>query len=327
MPELLQDDIRTYGPAHIRFSSVSLGCWPLAGVTTLDVNRADSIATVAAACDAGIVHFDTAYVYGEQGESETCLAQVLPQRRDQVTIATKGGVHFEAGKMVQDASPATLKAECETSLQRLEVDSVELHYLHSPDPEVPLEDSIGALAELQAEGKTRSIGVSNCTLKQIREAHAVSPLTAVQLPFNMLQQDIQQETVPWCQEHGVAVMVYWPLMKGLLAGKLPRDGQLAEGDSRRGYPMYQGEEWEANQHFVDQITTIAESLGKSVAQLVINWTLQQPGITSALCGAKRAWQIEETAGAMGWRLAAEDLAKIETAIAGRGHAAAKRTFK
>jgi aryl-alcohol dehydrogenase-like predicted oxidoreductase len=155
---------------------------------------------------------------------------------------------------------------------------------------------------------------------------AICPITAVQMPYNMLQRDIEQRTIPWCREHNIAVMVYWPLMKGMLAGKLPRDGSLHERDSRRNYPMYQGDQWHKNQDFVDRLREAAALSGHTVAQLVVNWTISQPGITSALCGAKRPAQIEETAGAMGWSLSAEQRSLIEAAIASRGTAASKRLY-
>jgi aryl-alcohol dehydrogenase-like predicted oxidoreductase len=155
----------------------------------------------------------------------------------------------------------------------------------------------------------------------------VCPLAAVQLPYNMLQRDIEADTIPWCVANNIAVTAYWPLMKGLLAGRLEKDKPLDERDSRRKYPQYQGEEWDKNQAFVAELRRIAADAGRTVAQVVINWTIHQPGITSALCGAKRAWQIEETAGAMGWRLTPDQHAAVEAAIAARGKAKAKRLFR
>jgi aryl-alcohol dehydrogenase-like predicted oxidoreductase len=174
-------------------------------------------------------------------------------------------------------------------------------------------------------GKTRSVGVSNFTVDQMEEFHAVCPITAVQMPYNMLQRDIEQRTIPWCRQRNIAVMIYWPLMKGLFAGKMPAGG-LEERDGRRKLPMYQGEEWQRNQAFVDSLREAAALSGHTVSQLVVNWTISQPGITSALCGAKRPWQIEETSGAMGWSLSPEQLAMIDAALAARGTAAAKRIF-
>jgi aryl-alcohol dehydrogenase-like predicted oxidoreductase len=243
-----------------------------------------------------------------------------------MVIATKCGIHYENGEMVTDNRPERLRLECDESLRRLGTDRVELLYLHAPDEKVSLTDSAGALRELMEAGKTRSVGVSNFTVEQMEAFHAVCPITATQMPYNMLQRDIEQRTIPWCRERNVAVMIYWPLMKGLFAGKLTRDRGLSERDGRRKLPMFQGEEWERNQAFVDQLREAAALSGHTVAQLVVNWTISQPGITAALCGAKRPWQIEETAGAMGWSLRAEQIARIDAALAARGRAATKRIF-
>jgi aryl-alcohol dehydrogenase-like predicted oxidoreductase len=322
---------RPLGKTGIEVSSVALGCWPLAGVTTLGATHNDGVATVQAAIDAGINHFDTAYVYGPNGESDRILAEALRGRRDEVVIASKCGIHYESldgaeATMQTDARPATLRRECDELLRRLETDHVDLLYLHSPDPNVPIADSAGALAELMAEGKTLSVGASNTQLDQTIEFAAACPLAAVQLPYNMLQRDIEQHTLPWCVENGVAVMAYWPLMKGLLAGGMDRDKPLNPNDNRRKYPMYEGDEWRRNQDFVDALRGVADEAGVTVAQLVVNWTLSQPGITSVLCGAKRPEQIRETAGGMGWELSADQAGRVAVAIAARGEAAAKRSF-
>jgi aryl-alcohol dehydrogenase-like predicted oxidoreductase len=307
-------------------SPVALGCWPIAGVTTLDVNETDSMATIRKCFDVGVNHLDTAYVYGPNGESENLIRRALGNRRDEMVIATKCGIHYEGREMVNDARSERLRAECDESLRRLGTDRVELLYLHAPDENVPMEDSAGTLRDLMAAGKVRSVGVSNFTVEQLEAFTAVCPIVAVQMPYNMLQRDIEQRTIPWCREHNVAVMVYWPLMKGLLAGKLPRDAGLDERDSRRKYPMYQGGEWQRNHDYVDRIRETAAPSGHTVAQLVVNWTINQPGITSALCGAKRPAQIEETAGAMGWTLNSQQRALIDAALAERGTAATKRLF-
>ncbi|QDT72907.1 aldo/keto reductase [Lacipirellula limnantheis] len=322
-------DRRRLGRSSIEVSSVSLGCWPIAGVTSLDVNDADSIATVRASLAAGANFLDTAYCYGPHGESERLIRRALEgHAREEAIIATKGGIHYGAdGKQAQDARPETLLRECDESLERLGVDHVELYYLHSPDPHVPVGDSAGAIQRLIDAGKTLTAGASNCTLVQLQEFHAVCPLSAVQLPYNMLQRDIEKETIPWCLAEGISVAAYWPLMKGLLAGRIGTETELAAGDNRKSYPMYQGEEFERNQAFVAKLREIATRLGRTVAQVAVNWTISQPGITTALCGAKRAWQIEETAAAMGWRLSSAELAEINAAIEARGPAAAKRLFQ
>jgi aryl-alcohol dehydrogenase-like predicted oxidoreductase len=312
-------ELRPLGTTDIQVSPVALGCWPIAGMTGTETNDADSVATIAACFELGINFLDTAHNYGREGESERLIRQALGNRRDEMVIATKGGLQWTPDrKPLKDASPAMLRRQCDESLRRLGTDRVDLLYLHSPDPKVPLAESAGELRRLLDEGKTRSVGASNVTLTQLQEFAAACPLSAFQPSYNMLQREIESDTLPWCREHNVSVMVYWPLMKGLLAGKLPREHILPPIDSRAKYPMFQGEEWHKNQDFLDHLRLIAADIGKTVAQVVINWTIHRPGVTSALCGAKRPDQLRDTAGAMGWRLSAEHLARIEQAIADRG---------
>lgn len=317
---------RPLGKSGFDVTPVALGCWPIAGVTTRDVNDADSIATIRKCFDVGINHLDTAYTYGERGESENLIRRAIGNRRDDLVIATKCGIHLKNGTFVTDGRPERLRTECDESLRRLGTDRVELLYLHTPDPNVPVAESAGALRELMAAGKARSIGVSNFTLAETQAFAAVCSIVAVQLPYSMLQRGIEEHTIPWCEANHVAVMVYWPLMKGLLAGRLQRDAPLHELDSRRKYPMYQGDEWQRNQDFLDRLREAAALSGHTVAQLVVNWTITRPGVTSALCGAKRPEQIEETAGAMGWALTPRQSAIIEDALAARGKAETNRRF-
>jgi len=311
------------GKTDIGVSPVALGCWPIAGVTSLGVNDADSIATLQRSFDVGVNFLDTAYCYGLSGESERLIARALstldPQKRDDVVIATKGGIDWdEKGTRRFDARPETLRRQCEESLARLQTDRVELLYLHAPDPATPLVESAGELKRLLDEGKTRSVGVSNMTVDQLEEFGAECPISALQPPYNMLQREIEKDLLPWCRSRDVSVFVYWPLMKGLLAGKLGRDHQFAPGDGRAKYPMFQGDEWQKNNDFLDELRLIAESIGKTIAQVVVNWTIHQPGITAALCGAKRPEQIIETAAAMDWELSPVQLVQIEQALERRG---------
>jgi aryl-alcohol dehydrogenase-like predicted oxidoreductase len=169
-----------------------------------------------------------------------------------------------------------------------------------------------------AEGKTRSVGVSNLTLDEIKQFAAECPIVACQPSYSMLQRDIEADILPWCRENYVAILPYWVLYKGLLAGRLRRDDVLSEGDSRRKYRMYQGQPWQKNHDLVDRLRSIAESSGHTVAQLVVNWTIHRPGITAALCGARRPEQIRETAGAAGWRLTPGQLDEIDEALKQRG---------
>lgn len=313
-------ELRKLGATGIEVTPIALGCWPIAGLTSPGVNDEDSLATIRACFDLGINHLDTAFCYGRDGESERLIALAIGNRRNEMVIATKGGIHWlpDGGPQGRDASPDTLRRECEESLRRLKTDHVDLYYLHAPDPRVPVAESAGAIRRLMDEGKTRSAGASNLTLALLKEFAAECPLAAFQPPYNMLQRHIESEILPWCREHGVAVLVYWALMKGLLAGKLGRDHVFGPDDNRRKYPMFRGDEYQKNLDLVDRLARIADEAGHTVAELALNWTIHQPGITAALCGAKRPQQIRENALGAGWKLTPKQLAQIDQALAERG---------
>jgi aryl-alcohol dehydrogenase-like predicted oxidoreductase len=311
---------RQLGKTNIQVSEISMGCWPIAGMTSPNTVEEEGIAAIRECFDLGINHLDTAYMYGRDGESERLIATALGSRRHEMVIATKGGLHWTPGnnKQQHGAQPATLRAECIESLRRLQSDYIDLLYLHAPDPDVPVSESAGELKRLLDEGKARAIGASNLSVAQLEAFSAECPLSAYQPPYNMLMRQIEADTLPWCREHNIAVLTYWPLMKGLLAGKIARDFVFGTNDSRHKYPMFQGEERQKNHDFVDRLRIIAEAAGHTVAELVLNWTIHQPGITSALCGSKRPSQIRECAGGSGWTLSAEQLAAMDQALADRG---------
>lgn len=309
---------RKLGNTNIEVTPVAMGCWPVTGITSVDVTHERSEATIRAAFDAGINFFDTAYMYGYDGESEKMIGDVLRDVRDEIVIATKCGLHWENKASVSDASPERIIAECDESLRRLGTDRVELYYLHAPDPDVPISESAGVIRDLMQAGKVLSAGLSNASVVELAEFHTVCPLSAYQPHYNMLQREIEDSQLPWCIENSVSAMVYWPLMKGLLAGKLPRDHQFDPKDGRQKYPMFQGEEWKKNHDFIDRLREIANGIGRSVPELVVSWTIEQTGITAALCGAKRPEQIVETASALTWKLSDDALREINQAIADRG---------
>lgn len=310
--------LRTLGQAALQVTPLGMGCWPITGITSTDVNEDDSLATIRAAFEAGINFFDTAYCYGFDGESERMIARVLRHDRDKIVLASKGGIHWVDGKQARCGRPETLRRECDESLRRLQTDCIDLYYLHAPDPNVPIEDSAGAIGELIRQGKVLGAGLSNASTELLARFHAACPLTAYQPHFNMLQREIEDSQLPWCVEHGVAAIVYWPLMKGLLAGHLPRDHVFDPKDGRRKYPMFSGDEWQKNQNFLDLLRAMSAEIGRPVSQIVLNWTIQRAGITVALCGAKRPHQIRENAEAMSWSLTSEQIACINAAIAARG---------
>jgi aryl-alcohol dehydrogenase-like predicted oxidoreductase len=312
--------LRRLGTSDLEVSAVAMGCWPIAGITSVGVTEADSLRTLAAALDAGINFFDSAYCYGYDGESERMIARALGHRRDEIVIATKCGIHWGPDRTQQrDARPETIRRQCDQSLQRLGTDRIDLYYLHAPDPDTPVADSAGALDELRHSGKVKAVGVSNFhDVAMYEQFQAVCPITAAQPHYNMLQREIEADRLPWCIEHDVSVVVYWPLMKGFLAGKLQRNHRWDPRDGRQKYPIFQGEQWTKTHDFVDALRSIAADVGCTVAQLVVAWTIQRPGITTALCGAKRPDQIRETAAAMTITLSDDVVRAIDRAIAQRG---------
>ncbi len=251
-----------------------------------------------------------------------------------MVIATKCGIHYENGTMITDGRPERILAECDESLRRLGTDRVELLYLHAPDEKVPIADSAAALRRLMERGKTLSVGASNCTIEQMEAVRSGLPDHGRSVALQHAaarHRTTDDPVVPRAQRrrHGVLATD-----EGLARRQIARDRELDEHDSRRKYPMYQGDEWQKNQDFIDRLREIASSVVRgspdpapvTVAQLVVHWTFSQPGITSALCGAKRPQQIEETAGAMGWQLTDEQRALIDAAIAERGPTVIKRAF-
>ncbi|NBW85277.1 MAG: aldo/keto reductase [Planctomycetia bacterium] len=290
-----------------------------------------ALATVRAALDAGIAHFDTAYCYGQHGESERAIRAAVGGERDRVVIAGKCGIHWEhdAGKtpprrQVVDGRPERIRAQVAESLARLDTDHLDLLYLHAPDPAIPIEESAGELRRMLEAGKTRAIGLSNASATLLARFAAECPLHACQMHFNMLQREIEAEVLPWCQARGVAMVVYWPLMKGLLAGTMERDRVFPPSDSRGKYPMFQGDEFARNLDFVDMLRPIAGRLGCALPDLVLAWTAEQPGITGVLFGATSADQVRDNARALACDLDNEARTAIRAAIVARGRVASGR---
>ena len=317
---------RPLGTSGLSIPPFGLGCWPLAGMTREGITREVAVATVVAALDAGITHLDTAYCYGTLGESERAIAEALDGRpRDEVFIASKCGIHWEPGRLqCVDGRPEKLRREVEESLDRLRTDHLDLLYLHAPDPKTRLEDSMGLLGRLQEEGLTRSIGISNVSAAQLRTASSACRLAACQMPFNMLQREIEEEIVPWCVGHGVALIAYWPLMKGLLAGHMTPQTTFPTSDSRHKYPMFNGDEFQRNLNFVASVRREADRIGRSTADVVLAWTAEQPGITSVLFGATTPAQVLTNAAAVHCRLDHEARQAIRDAIVQRGPVAGRR---
>ena len=286
---------RRLSNTDIEIAPVALGCWPLAGMTSGDIGDDAAVEIVHAALDAGIDHLDTAHAYGMEGESEVRVGKAMAGRRDAVVLATKVGLYWNAaGELTQDSSPAALRRMCEASLKRLNTDHVELLYLHIPDGTTPIVESAGEFKRLLDEGKTRSIGVSNCSVEEIEAFTTECPVAACQPRYNMLQREIEADILPYCCEKGISILAYEPLALGLLTGKFTADHAFAESDWRRNSPLFQGDAWRKNLNLVEKLRPFADDLGCSMAAMVVAWTIHQSGITAALCGAKRPDQIRDT---------------------------------
>ncbi len=290
-----------------------MGLWPIAGITTIGVTDEDATATIAAAIDAGITSFDTAFSYGYDGESDRYLGRAIGSQRERFHVMGKVGQRYDASRnRVVDSSPKQLIADAETSLSRIGIESFDILYLHSPDPNVPVEQSAAAIEQLRRRGLCKQVGVCNVNLTQLDQFCAAAKCDAVQTPLNLLQQDALEEFVPRCQHHGASVHVFWALMKGMLAGKIGRDYQFPKGDSRPGYSIFQGEARERAHRVVDGLAKLGQETGATVAELSIGWTLAQEGVAGALVGARRPDQIREIAVAK--RLDSDVVARIDSLV-------------
>lgn len=302
------DFLISLGGSDLKVSRIGLGCWPMAGITSIGISDSDSIATVKAALDCGINFFDTAFSYGYDGRSDEILRQALVNRRSEAVVAHKVGSHWAdtngngQKQRVVDGSPACLLEQAQQCVRRIGSDYVDLMYLHTPDPNVPIEDSAGAIAEICRSGLARYAGVSNVNSEQAARFASVCPVIAIQPYFNMFQQECVAELKPFASNHRIDLVCYWILMKGLLSGNLQRDHSFAPSDRRLTYPIFQGDAWQRAQNLLDQLRTLANDLHCTVTQLVTAWSLTQPGVSVALLGAKRPEQIREAAGSLTLKL-------------------------
>jgi aryl-alcohol dehydrogenase-like predicted oxidoreductase len=288
----------------------------MAGISSLGVDDAQSEATIHAALDHGVNHFDTAYSYGYDGRSDRVLRRSLSKRSEEVVIGSKVGTHYAPDRSrVMDASPERLKQQAEEIRFRLGIDRIDLLYLHSPDGVTPIEASAQALAELVDQGVVRYVGLSNATLEETYRFSTVIQPVVLQPPFNMLQQETVAKLTPFLKEHDCGVACYWPLMKGLLAGGMGRDHVFDPADKRLTYPIFQGEAWLRAQDLLDELRRIASDHNWTVARLVIHWTMLKPNVTTVLCGAKRPEQIIESAMAMQGKISDDTIREIDRAIA------------
>ena len=310
-------EYRMLGTSGIEVSVIGMGCWPMAGVGWTGIDDDQSLAALKTAIDQGITLIDTAYMYGQNGESERLVAKAIAECREQIVLATKCGLHWEGDLMIRDSSRSQILKEFEESLRRLNTDYVDLYQVHAFDEKTPIQETAETLAELLSEGKIRAIGVSNYDSDQMKEFARYAPLHSNQPPYNILMREIELDLLPHCQAENVGVVTYWPLYRGLLTGKYGRGHKFPDGDSRIDNPHFNGSSLDATLEMLEQIRPIAEACNKSVAQTVINWTANQPGITAALCGATRPEHVAQNVEAVGWHLSEAQMQSIAGAAKAR----------
>jgi aryl-alcohol dehydrogenase-like predicted oxidoreductase len=314
---------RKLGNQGLVVSAIGLGCM---GMSEFYGNRDDqeSIATIHRALDLGVTLLDTADVYGPF-TNEELVSRAVKNRRKEVVLATKFGIVRTADPTTRSVNgrPEYVRSACEGSLRRLGVDVIDLYYQHRVDPNTPIEETVGAMAELAREGKVRFLGLSEAGPQTIRRAHTLHPITALQTEYSLWSRDPEEEILPTCRELGIGFVAYSPLGRGFLTGQIKSINDLAQDDYRRYSPRFQGENFRRNLDLVRRVEELAAQKGCTPAQLALAWVLAQGEDIVPIVGTKRRTYLEENLAALDVELTAEDLDRINE-IVPQGAAAGTR---
>jgi aryl-alcohol dehydrogenase-like predicted oxidoreductase len=310
---------RKLGTQGLEVSAIGLGCMGMSAFYG-STDEGEAVATIHRALELGVDFLDTAQLYGPL-TNEELVGRAIKDRRDEYVIATKFARRTDdavAGDMSTlgplDGSADHVRASIDGSLERLGVDYVDLYYQHRVDPNVEIEETVGAMAELVEAGKVRYIGLSEAAPDTIRRAHAVHPIAAVQTEYSLWTRELEAEILPTLRELGIGLVAYSPLGRGFLSGRFKSPADLDEGDFRRGGPRFTGENLEHNLELVTKVEQLAEEKGCTPAQLALAWTLAQGDDVVPIPGTKRRAYLEQNAGAAEVELTADDLARIDAEI-------------
>ncbi|MFO7754979.1 MAG: aldo/keto reductase [Bacteroidales bacterium] len=319
---------RILGSAGVEVSAIGLGCWGMSGAYG-EGSREESIATIHEAVDYGIDFIDTADVYGD-GHNEELVNEALKGRRNRVFLASKFGfVYDENGDLDVDGSPGYVQKACEASLKRLGTDHIDLYYLHRVDKNVPIEETVGAMARLVEQGKVRFLGLSEASGKTLDRAEKVHPIAAMQSEYSLNSRDVEEEVIPSCRKNNTAFVAFSPLGRALLTGSIKKKEDMAEDDFRRNLPRFQGDNFKRNLKLIAIIEEIAAKKSVKPSQLALAWLLHQGDDVIPIPGMKRRKYIRENAGAVDVHITEDEMKALNSLydnIAGERYTESSRRF-
>ncbi len=301
---------RMLGKSGLKVSAIGLGCMSMSGVYG-DSDDKESTAVIHRAIDTGINFIDTADIYGN-GHNEELVGKAIRDRREKVVLATKFGNVI--GKGVVDGRPEYVMSACDASLKRLGIDTIDLYYQHRVDPNVPIEETVGAMAKLVEQGKVRALGLSEAHPDTIRRAAKIHPIAALQTEYSLLYRDVAEDTLQTTRELGTSFVAYAPLGRGILTGATKSLDEIGKNDRRNIHPRYQGQNFTQNRKIVEKIEAIAAEKKVKASQLVLAWLLAQGTDIVPIPGTKRMERLEENSGALAIKLSSEDIARLNAAV-------------